>query len=139
MKTCSKCKQEKYLDEFNKGKAPDGFAYYCRECSKQWYADHKDQHVANAIKNRKAAREKNLLIVAKALSVGCVDCGNKDIRVLDFDHINGIKVKGVMKMAQEGWPTQKVIDEITKCVPRCRNCHAIITYDRLGGSWRDTN
>jgi len=35
-KTCSKCKQEKPLDEFHKyKKAKDGLSYWCKQCMKE--------------------------------------------------------------------------------------------------------
>ena len=36
-----------------------------------------------------------------------------------------------------GGSLEKLIAEVKKCEIRCRNCHAIKTYERLGGSWRD--
>jgi hypothetical protein len=53
----------------------------------------------------------------------CVDCGEKDIVVLDFDHVRGEKVCAVSNMINQfyGWKT--VLSEIEKCDVRCSNCH----------------
>lgn len=67
----------------------------------------------------------------------CVDCGNEDIRVLEFDHIRGKKRLGVAVMVNQGYTLDTIKSEISKCEVRCRNCHTIKTYERLGGSWHE--
>lgn len=138
MKTCSKCGLTKDFDSFNKSsRNKDGLHAYCRDCQKAHYHSNADRHKANVRKSRvrytKAARSK----VVDALSGGCVDCGLKDIRVLDFDHVGVDKEFNVMDMVRKGYAISRVLDEIKKCEVRCKNCHAIKTYERLGGSWRD--
>jgi hypothetical protein len=67
----------------------------------------------------------------------CVDCGNSDLRVLDFDHRPGTpKRKDVMRMVKEGFSIPRLTDEIAKCDVRCRNCHAVVTLERSGDNWR---
>lgn len=75
--------------------------------------------------------------VRSALSSGCIDCGSKDLRVLEFDHVRGSKVDSIANMISNGTIKHLVLDEIAKCEVRCKNCHAIKTYECLGGSWRD--
>jgi len=67
----------------------------------------------------------------------CVDCGEADLRVLDFDHREGTeKSAEVMKLAKAAYSWARVMDEIAKCDVRCRNCHAKVTYERMGDTWR---
>ncbi|WP_460532180.1 hypothetical protein [Humibacter ginsengiterrae] len=67
----------------------------------------------------------------------CLDCGATDLRVLDFDHRpNEIKREAVMKLVVLGFSESIVMAEIEKCDVRCRNCHAIVTYERMGRNWR---
>ena len=64
----------------------------------------------------------------------CIDCGEEDIRVLEFDHRPGVvKVAEVTRMADSGlnWPI--VMAEISKCDVRCANCHRRRTAER--GRW----
>ncbi|GGD83472.1 hypothetical protein [Microbacterium murale] len=69
----------------------------------------------------------------------CVDCGVSDLRVLDFDHRpGGNKRDGVMQLVRNGFGLSIIEDEISKCDVRCRNCHAIVTYERMGNNWRST-
>ncbi|MFF2275344.1 hypothetical protein [Agromyces sp. NPDC058126] len=67
----------------------------------------------------------------------CLDCGEADLRVLDFDHrADCDKSAEVMRLAQNGYSVRKVMSEIAKCDVRCRNCHAKVTYERSGENWR---
>lgn len=50
----------------------------------------------------------------------CVDCGEDDIFVLEFDHID-TKVRGVRELMAAG--RGRIEKEINRCVIRCANCH----------------
>ena len=52
----------------------------------------------------------------------CVDCGEQDPLVLEFDHRSG-KRAGISALMGDHatWPT--VMGEIEKCDVRCANCH----------------
>lgn len=41
-----------------------------------------------------------------------------------------------MQLVRNGFGIAAISAEIAKCDVRCRNCHAIATYERLGGDWR---
>jgi hypothetical protein len=60
----------------------------------------------------------------------CKDCGNNDIRVLEFDHIKGDKLFDISYMVTKAYKLQKIKDEIEKCEIRCSNCHRIVTHER---------
>lgn len=64
----------------------------------------------------------------------CVDCGNSDIRVLEFDHVRGEKYENISRMIQSS-PWKAIEAEIAKCEVRCANCHRIQTIER-GQWWR---
>lgn len=138
MKTCTKCGLEQPLENFNKSsKNKDGKHSYCRVCQSGHYKDNKETHLANVTKNKSRYQKSARDIMVDAMSMGCVDCGNTDIRVLEFDHISGTKTRGVASMASRGWTLEKIKSEIAKCEVRCRNCHAIKTYERIGYTWHD--
>lgn len=68
----------------------------------------------------------------------CVDCGESDVRVLDFDHRPGSpKLANVAEMIASkcAWPVMEA--EISKCDVRCANCHRRATCER-GAFWRQT-
>ena len=52
----------------------------------------------------------------------CIDCGEQDICVLEFDHI-GPKRMPVMQLAMGGYGWAMLKAEIAQCEIRCGNCH----------------
>lgn len=66
----------------------------------------------------------------------CVDCGESDIRVLEFDHEDPAqKVNEVTRLVNLALPWWRVEAEIDKCAVRCANCHRRRTMED-GGFWR---
>jgi hypothetical protein len=64
------------------------------------------------------------------LNNSCVDCGETDPRILEFDHIEeGTKRNNVSYFLCRG-SLQEFIDEVDKCEVVCCNCHALRTYSR---------
>ncbi|MFK4730845.1 hypothetical protein ROT00_14240 [Agromyces mediolanus] len=41
-----------------------------------------------------------------------------------------------MRLVRNGYSVARVMVEVAMCEVRCRNCHAKITYERLGTDWR---
>jgi len=73
---------------------------------------------------------RNLRHIHAVLAAGaCVDCGERDVLVLEFDHVGGDKVGQVSTMA---WNVSlaTLTAEIAKCELRCCNCHRRVTYAR---------
>lgn len=138
MKRCSACAQSKPVKDFgsNKSKA-DGLQTVCIVCkseyNKQYYVRN-----PNPLARREAAdrlRAGNRRFVYDYLSRHpCVDCGTTDWRVLDFDHVAGEKLRDISKMINSN-SLEILQAEVAKCVVRCRNCHALVTYERAN-SWR---
>ena len=65
----------------------------------------------------------------------CVDCGQTDIRCLEFDHVRGNKSASITRMLNTGVTWSVIKAEIAKCEVRCANCHRIKTLER-GKWWR---
>ena len=143
-KRCASCKQSRPLTEFNRrSKSRDGLQPTCRECNRasarDYYARNREAHVRRIVAAKGERRRRGLELVGRhLLTHPCVDCGECDVRVLDFDHRDGAtKGTEVMRLAQDGHALARIAAEILKCDVRCRNCHARITYVRQGGTWRD--
>ncbi len=65
----------------------------------------------------------------------CLDCGENDPIVLEFDHIDsGDKFKDVAKLLSGHYSWLTIQREIAKCEIRCANCHRRKTYNQ-SGSW----
>lgn len=143
VKTCSTCKRTLVRSEFNvRAASVDGYQSVCRSCNKlrarRYYAENIETHrkavAAQVAKTRASHLER---IGNHLLANPCVDCGEDDIRVLDFDHRDGVeKTAEVMKLAKAAYSWERVSAEISKCDVRCRNCHARVTYERIGDNWR---
>jgi hypothetical protein len=59
----------------------------------------------------------------------CVDCGNTDIRVLQFDHVRGEKLGNISNIIRAKNNVGFLVEEIAKCDVRCGNCHLIRHYE----------
>ncbi len=75
------------------------------------------------------------------LQKSCVDCGENNWKVLEFDHVRGKKRQvpnratiAYMVSRAYGWET--ILKEITKCDVVCANCHRLRTIKREN-SWRN--
>ena len=54
----------------------------------------------------------------------CVDCGEKDIVVLEFDHLNpALKSFEISQAVRLGHSWSETLKEINKCEVVCANCH----------------
>ncbi len=93
---------------------------------------HYQRNRQDYIDKAKRRREKNWQYIKDIKKKGkCVDCGIKDYRVLEFDHMPQFpKYKMISKMANEGYSIPKLEEEINKCELRCANCHRVKTYER---------
>lgn len=110
----------------------------CLECRRATirahYRAHRDYYLAKARRRqRQVVLETRAWLVGYLSSHPCVDCGNRDIRVLEFDHRDGAtKVLPIAVLAGQGYSLVRVQAEIEKCDVRCANCHRIRTHDQLG-------
>lgn len=147
MKKCSDCQELKNPDEFRKNKnRPDGLSPYCTPCGrlrdKATYARNRER---NPGPEKTAIRvETQVQAIARARAFArdylsthpCVDCGEDDLVVLEFDHVRDVKVFNISKGAAQGYTNDRLADEISKCEVRCANCHRRITAQR--GNWHNT-
>ena len=78
--------------------------------------------------DRRLSRQQACLL--EAMASGCVECGEADVRTLQFDHVpeRGIKRFKITANLYKPWATFK--EELAKCDMVCANCHAKRTYDR---------
>ena len=112
----------------------------CKICqsqiSKKHYQNNKQAYGERARTREVLVTEDNQRkLVAYFSCHPCVDCGQTDIRVLEFDHVRGKKSSDISKMMGIGCSWSTIEAEIAKCEVRCANCHRIKTNERSGG-WR---
>jgi hypothetical protein len=92
----------------------------------------KDQGYKNARINyvNKSKTRNRQIVLDHFETHPCVDCGNTDVRVLEFDHVRGTKIDCVSVGVKDSWSVEKLVEEINKCEVRCANCHKIMTDTR---------
>lgn len=137
MKTCTVCKEEKELNEFNKNKTrKDGYNNICKVCSqersKRYYNENRDHHKGIVYgRKRKVINENRKKLFAFYQTHPCVDCGEKDPIVLELDHRDDVeKVADVSNLMDRNWIL--IQTEIDKCDVRCANCHRRRTAKQQG-------
>lgn len=81
-----------------------------------------------------SARERRRAIVNAYLEQNpCKRCGESDIRVLDFNHLDpSMKFMGVSRMIYSGKSIEAILEEIEKCEVLCANCHRIVHAEERG-------
>lgn len=130
--------EELSISEFAKNKNnKDGYQKRCKKCQKE--ADSK--YYKSSEKRRKNLRETSKkqeqilrdYVINYLLSHPCIDCGEKDIVVLEFDHNNSKeKTTSISIMVTHCVSLKKLKTEIEKCSIRCSNCHRRKTAKQFG-------
>ena len=140
-RTCSVCKVTKPIVEFNlRNEVTGRRETLCKACkrayTKSHYRKNKDAYKRRAKGHSRKVREENGRKLAEYLrSHPCIDCGEADIIVLEFDHLQGKrKAVGAMVNGCYGWET--ILLEIAKCEVRCSNCHKRRTARTRGWKWK---
>jgi hypothetical protein len=117
-KTCTGCDQS--LDRSLFGKkldTRDGKKHCCRFCESKR-------------KNERKRRNRTEL-KRQFMSSGCVDCGAKDLDVLDFDHLPEFHKEFTIS-SKYGGKLERLITEALKCDVVCVKCHRRRTNARRG-------
>jgi len=128
-KRCPHC--ERTLDESNFNWKIKGIwlAAYCKECSREYIRDHykrnTEYYLDKARKRNGIIQQRRREYIGSYLkSHPCVDCGEKDILVLEFDHMDrSQKSDEVSHFLQRRISLGILVKEIAKCEVRCANCH----------------
>lgn len=137
IRTCRVCGETKPLAEFPyRSVIAQTRQWICLLCqrryTKDWYARNRKRHIANA-RRRSAHATAELKKQVRRYLLGrpCVDCGESDPDVLDFDHLRD-KRSNVSTLVQGGISWKTLHDEIAKCEVRCANCHRRRTARNAG-------
>jgi hypothetical protein len=134
---CRDCAIEKPVEQFNFRNKKKGIrVYQCKSCQAAYHRQH---YLRNKEKYKKKARrwdaenrdrerkERQVYVIEYLLEHPCVDCGETNPLILDFDHVRGEKKHNISAMVAGvyGWKSLKA--ELAKCDVRCVNCHRIRT------------
>ena len=129
MKFCYRCQTLKSEEDFHKNSLrKDGLQTYCKACRKELdaiiYASGGEEYKARKRERQRELAKRNARLVFEYLRQhSCLDCGEADPVVLEFDHALGEKKYNLsdLILRYSGWETIRA--EIEKCEVRCANCH----------------
>ena len=139
MRKCSRCRQDKEDEAFAfKNKAKGKRNSTCIPCHKEYTREHYKKNPrpyqvrASRDRSKDRARVK-AHILDYLLTHPCVDCGETDVNVLEFDHVE--LVGGKAQRVSHLTSIKAFEKEIVLCQVRCANCHVRRTRAQLG-TWR---
>lgn len=96
------------------------------------YKENSDKIKARSKKRNISQRNKNKSFVDRVKRrYYCLDCGETNPLVLDFDHVKGRKRGNVSDMVRWSYSLETIKKEIRKCEIRCANCHRKKTHERM--------
>lgn len=129
MQTCSKCGVRKPSSEFpTRRDRASGCGTVCLACGRAYRKEHYRKNPAYYLNKAHRGRRKQLAhnyerLISHLRAHPCVDCGETDVRVLQFDHLDASqKTANVSELIRTGnWAN--ALREIEKCEVRCGNCH----------------
>lgn len=128
-KTCTKCKQEKPIENFRFRSIPRNLRESrCREClgkyEREYWSKHPDRAVNHRHKKKNRNRTFHDFVSEYLLTHPCETCGETDIVVLDFDHLDPSTKKYAISTASwNGVSLDSIRQEMSKCRVLCSNCH----------------
>jgi hypothetical protein len=127
MRRCGRCGELKPFEHFAWRRKTRGQRdNYCRPCraayKQEHYARNRDRYIEAAVRRRLSlAAQRATFLVHYFSDHPCVDCGEADPMVLEFDH-RGDKSFNIAKgLRDRGW--DDLLEEIAKCDVVCANCH----------------
>ena len=140
VKWCPRCRQILPIESFGPNGARGTGQSYCRPCIRVYCREHYKRnwkrHNKRRMANQRRYNEANRTRAAAYLREHpCVDCGEGDPLVLDFDHVRGEKSYDISVMLTRGCSWRRIEMEIAKCEVRCANCHRRRTAVQFGW-WR---
>lgn len=141
MKICSKCGLEKDENEFSwKIKSKNLLQSKCKNCHADYAKDYHDNNKPIRLTQIKRNNSKYRSQIRDYIwnylkSNPCVDCGENNPIVLEFDHKSDKKFV-ISSAVKSNRNLKSVVAEINKCDIRCANCHRKKTAIDFG-YWSD--
>ena len=136
MKKCPRCQETKELEAFAKNRRKkDGRQGECRSCKaardRTYYARDPDAHKARVKRWEKQVKGQVLEFLKEH---PCVDCGEADPLLLEFDHLDNKSYNVSEGYQSKGYSWKRLQEEIAKCEVRCVYCHRRRTARTRGWS-----
>ena len=133
---CGRCNKVKPLADFNwRRKGRGQRDNLCRDCRSAYKREHyranKQRYIDQARERKQLlALERTTYLIEYFRTHPCVDCGEPDAVVLEFDHLRDKEFEVAQALPYRSW--KSILDEIAKCEVVCANCHRRRTARRRG-------
>lgn len=115
-KICKKCGEEKNIEDFSfRDKTKGTRRCECKKCHSETVrlAYHKKKNEIRELKSQ----------------CTCAKCGDSRGYVLDYHHVNPEeKENNISRMTSHGASKEDIMNEISKCIVLCANCHREFHY-----------
>ncbi len=127
LRTCARCGTTSPVSAFaTGGKRSGGRDTYCRPCrsayGKEHYAANRQRYIDQSAARKAALREERTAYLLRYFETHpCVDCGERDPVVLEFDHLGDKEFSIGAELVRRSWDA--VLTEIAKCEVVCANRH----------------
>lgn len=124
---CRRCGKLKPIEEFVwRQKAAGKRSPYCRRCRATYaqahYTANRQVYIDRARRRKEGVGRQRVAYLMEFLRTNpCVDCGESDPLVLEFDHVVDKAFTIGEGLRDRNW--KSVLDEIAKCDVVCANCH----------------
>ena len=136
---CSRCGGDPQ-PIINFSKKRSRYRAICKACHNiyqtEWYGKSDENRLLHRVRvkaNKQKHITQNRQCAVEYLLVHPCECGETDVVVLDFDHIDpSIKIDDVSRMINHGVAWSVIRQEIAKCAVRCANCHRRKTAEQFG-------
>lgn len=115
-KICTRCKKELPIEDFNwRSKEKGTRRSECKYCHTEYM--------------KQAYKNKNDLVADIKSNIACKKCGESKSYMLDFHHLDpSNKETTVARMISNAYRIDKILNEISKCIVFCSNCHREFHY-----------
>jgi excinuclease UvrABC ATPase subunit len=133
---CTTCHTEKPVEQYSFRDKKKGRRHRrCKACHaayrRQHYQENRKKYIGMA-RDWDADNHQRLVDRARRYVFNylcqnpCVDCGETNVLVLEFDHIYG-KTTNISQMIHDNPSMENLKKEVAKCAVRCACCHRIRT------------
>jgi hypothetical protein len=141
MKKCSKCKEDKELNEFgvNNYNLKDGKSSYCKKCMRDTVKiDYNNNKKKYNNRNKLYKRNQTEWYKEYKATLSCSKCGFQHPAVIDFHHKDP-KQKDftIGSELYNGKSVEEIKKEIDKCDILCANCHRILHWEENEKKFQD--
>ena len=136
IRKCYGCGELKAAEEFSwRRKARGQRDSFCRPCrsayGKEHYAANRRRYIDQAqVVTQRLRLKRTKYLIEYFVTHPCVDCGETDPVVLEFDHLRDKHFEISRALHGRNW--QAILNEIEKCEVVCANCHRRRTARRRG-------